>query len=394
MPEEPKLPTFSSALGRTQEDELKPAAAQPPLEEGIGLCLSGGGFRATLFHLGVLLRLNELGLLRDRIACISSVSGGSITAGYLGLKWKELVWDENGMDPDFYGKVVDPVRQFCYQNVDVKAVVEGGLLPIRDASDVVVAAYRDHLFEGRTLQDLPDRPRFVINATNVQSGALWRFTKRFMGDWRVGTIPQPTVPMAEAVAASSAFPPFLSPLEMKLDPASFTPGTGHDLQRPPFTEKVVLSDGGVYDNLGLEQVLKHHKTLLVSDAGQKIGDEEHPHGDWGQHTVRILGVVDNQVRSLRKRMLVGSFVAKERIGAYWSIRGDIADYPAPKALACSLARTQALAAIATRLKRIETDDQERLINWGYALADAAIRTWIPDLRSASPPTRFIHPIGV
>jgi len=58
-------------------------------EPGIGLALSGGGFRATLFHCGALWRLNELGYLQ-KLARVSSVSGGSITAGLLGLKWPKL----------------------------------------------------------------------------------------------------------------------------------------------------------------------------------------------------------------------------------------------------------------------------------------------------------------
>ena len=393
MPEEPLHQSFSEALCQSREDEAK-GTPTAPLQEGLALSLSGGGFRATLFHLGVLLRLNELGLLKDRISCISSVSGGSITAAWLACTWKDLAWNAQGVDPDFYAKVVDPVRQLCYRDLDVKAVLEGGLMPIKDASDFIVAAYKQHLYGDRTLQDLPERPIFVINAANVQSGALWRFTRRFMGDWRVGLIPNPTVPLAVAVAASSAFPPFLSPLELEVDPAHFTPGSGHDLQNPPFTEKVVLSDGGVYDNLGLEPVWKRYTTILVSDAGQKMADEGKPHSDWGRHTVRVLGLIDNQVRSLRKRMLVGSFKAKERVGAYWSIRGDITNYPAPKTLPCPQPSTQVLAALPTRLKRVETDDQERLINWGYALGDAAIRTWIPGMTGAPPPARFIHAIGV
>lgn len=55
------------------------------VEPGIGLALSGGGFRATLFHCGALWRLNDLGVLA-RLDRISSVSGGSITAGVLATK--------------------------------------------------------------------------------------------------------------------------------------------------------------------------------------------------------------------------------------------------------------------------------------------------------------------
>ena len=394
MPDPLRALSFSAALASADEAELSLPAPSQSLKEGMGLCLSGGGFRATLFHLGVLLRLNELGLLKAHIACISSVSGGSIAAGYLGLKWKELIWNDHGVDPDFYRKVVEPVRAFCYENVDVCSVIKGGLLPGKDASDFVVKAYRKHLFGDATLQDLPDSPLFVINATSVQSGARWAFTRRAMGDWRVGTVPHPSTPLAVAVAASSAFPPFLSPLELPLDPNAFTPGSGRDLQRPPFTEKAVLSDGGVYDNLGLEAVWKRYQTVLVSDAGQRMAEETAPHGDWGRHTVRILGVVDHQVRCLRKRMLVGSFLAKERVGAYWSIRGDISDYSAPDTLPCDLTRTLALAAIPTRLARVETDEQERLLNWGYAMTDAAVRTWIPGLGTATPPSTFPHLIGV
>ena len=90
-----------------------------------------------------------------------------------------------------------------------------------------------------------------------------------MRDYRVGEVKKPTVPLAQAVAASSAFPPVLSPVEMRLDPNSFTPNSG-TLQRKPFTSKVVLSDGGVYDNLGLETVWKRYQTVLVSDAGGKL----------------------------------------------------------------------------------------------------------------------------
>ena len=48
----------------------------------LALCLSGGGYRAALFHLGAVRRLNELGVL-SKIETISSVSGGSILAAHL-----------------------------------------------------------------------------------------------------------------------------------------------------------------------------------------------------------------------------------------------------------------------------------------------------------------------
>jgi NTE family protein len=65
--------------------EIPPDRGEEPTEDW-GLCLSGGGYRAMLFHLGGILRLNEAGLL-SRLSRISSVSGGSITAATLGTRW-------------------------------------------------------------------------------------------------------------------------------------------------------------------------------------------------------------------------------------------------------------------------------------------------------------------
>src|SRR6266699_6318861 len=81
-----------------------PEAFDQP-EDGLALCLSGGGYRAMLFHLGALWRLNELGYL-PRLARISSVSGGSITAGVLGLHWSKLGFDATGVAKNFDAEVV------------------------------------------------------------------------------------------------------------------------------------------------------------------------------------------------------------------------------------------------------------------------------------------------
>ncbi len=202
--------------------------------------------------------------------------------------------------------------------------------------------------------------------------------KPYMRDWRVGEVKNPTLPLSHAVTASSAFPPVLSPFEMRLDPSAFTPGTGFDLQREPFTRKVLLSDGGVYDNLGLETAWKHYDTILVSDAGGKMQAEEEPKSDWARHSVRVLDLIDNQVRSLRKRQLIDSYKApaadaNHRKGTYWGIRTNIADYGLADSLHCPFDRTTELAETPTRLKRMPDELQERLINWGYAVCDAALR---------------------
>ncbi|HEY6357180.1 MAG TPA: patatin-like phospholipase family protein, partial [Vicinamibacterales bacterium] len=259
-------------------------------------------------------------------------------------------------------------------------------------ADKVVSSYEHHLFGQATLQDLPDAPRFVINATNVQSGALWRFSKPFMADWRVGLIRHPDTPLAVAVGASSAFPPVLSPARLKLNPSAFEPGSGADLQKEPFTTTVYLTDGGVYDNLGLETAWKDYATILVSDGGGHMAPEPAPHSDWARHALRVNDLIDNQVRDLRQRQLIGSYKDPSpagRKGTYWATRSDITHYPAPDALSCPFAATQSLAAIATRLASIDDPTQQRLINWGYAICDAAMRSHV--VTTPTPPAVFPYP---
>lgn len=101
-----------------------------------------------------------------------------------------------------------------------------------------------------------------------------------MADWKVGTILNPTVALATVVAASSAFPPVLSPLRLDVDERDFEPNSGSELQMLPYTTEIVLSDGGVYDNLGLETAWKRYRTVLVSDGGGLTAPDPDPHGDW------------------------------------------------------------------------------------------------------------------
>lgn len=343
-----------------------------------------------LFHVGAIWRLNEFGYL-PKLERISSVSGGSITAGVLGSRWSEFEFDETGVAMNLQQLFVEPLRTFAGKTVDVWAIL-GGIFWMGTIGEHVARAYRRNLFGEKTLQALPDRPRFVINATNVQSGVLCRFSKPYMWDYRVGQVPSPVIELASAVAASSAFPPILSPLQLKMDAALFTPKTGMDLERPPYTSDLFLTDGGVYDNLGLETVWKEYDTVLVSDAGGSMAPEPRPKRNWIMHAVRVLNVIDNQVRSLRKQQVVDSFIDGDRKGAYWGIRTNIASYDLNNALPCPISQTMEIANIPTRLKRLDTVDQERLINWGYAVCDAAMRRHVdPNLAA---PNGFPYPRGV
>ena len=354
------------AMTVTEADPILTRATAPA--DGIGLCLSGGGYRAMIFHVGVLWRLLDSGVLTS-LTRISSVSGGSITAAALALAWPAIL--REGLD-GFKARFVAPVRAMADTTIQTEAVLGGLFLPGSIAGRVA-HAYGAHLLGEHSLQDLPDTPRFVFNATNLETGSLFRFEKPYARDYRVGRIAAPSFRLADVVAASSAFAPFLSPFVLDVAPGDFAPVDSGEIADDRFREQIALSDGGVYDNLGLQTVWSSCHTVFVSDGGQRLADDPAPHTDWARHMLRVLDVIDHQVRNLRKQQVVGALEAGDRKGAYWGVRTDIADYALSDALACPHDATMELAAIATGLKRLPAVQQERLINWGYAVTDAALR---------------------
>jgi NTE family protein len=391
-PPEPKIPLQAHMNHLSPVRYLAHERDEPPPQSGIGLCLSGGGYRAMLFHVGALWRLNEARLLPE-IDVISSVSGGSIAAGILGSRWRLLRFVEGHAD-DFEHEVVRTARSLAGRTLDVRAALAGLLLP-GTTNDRLAGAYRRAVFDDDSLATLPSRPRFVFNATNLQSGALWEFSRDSMGDYRVGYIDDPRASVAEAVAASSAFPPFLSPARLHIaDPAYSAPPppTAPDLSHEPYTTAPILSDGGVYDNLGLEQPWKRCRTVMISDAGGHMGEPKRIWALWPAQMYRVLQVIDNQVRALRKRQAISGFTLGLRNGTYWGIRSHVADFPLDDPLPCPPDQTLELAEIHTRLAKLPDEDQKRLINWGYAIADVAIRAHLRAvLTTPIPQARFPYP---
>jgi NTE family protein len=371
-------------------------------EPGVGLCMSGGGYRATLFHVGALLRLNEAKIMRS-LKRVSSVSGGSITAGVLGMNWRKLDFqigtEYEGIAANLVEQLVAPIRRITSETIDKKSIIGGIILPGWSIADFVVDQYEKLLFGDATLQSLPsdsEGPRFVINATNVQTASLVRFSRPYLADFKVGLIRSPKISLATAVAASSAFPPLLSPLNLDVNPPDFELDPKAPLQTLPYTDTMVLSDGGVYDNMGLETVVKNFDTVLVSDAGAKIAPVPQPASNWAEHSMRILEIIDDQVRNLRKRALIDDYKSNRRKGAYWGIRSDFSHYGVASSLPINHDATLALASTPTRLKALDPTTQNRLMNWGYAVCDAALRAHAAHLLPAGfvAPARFPFPGGV
>jgi NTE family protein len=364
------------------------------------LALSGGGFRATLFHIGSICRLNELGLLAQ-LERISSVSGGSITAGLLASKWSKLKRDANKFT-DLGKEVVEPLREFCTRRVDEHAIAVGTLSPFATIGDKLAELYADALVGNLTMQDLPDKPQFVFNATNLQTGRLVRIQKVRLADYSIGEIHNPRVPLAKAMAASSAFSPILSPVTidcalsdwMKLEGARHF-GEEH------FCRRLSLTDGGAYDNLGLETI-DDFATIFVSDAGAPFSVEEEAHTQLAKQTLRAFDIATDQARLLRRRLLFSETSAHNaqtgaapRVFALAAIDDDLDDpntakrLSAPRILRVDCNIVGPLAAIRTRLNPFSDEEQGRLINWGWYLTDLAVRARIAS--AVAPPTSWLVP---
>jgi NTE family protein len=375
------------------------------VEDGIGICVSGGGYRAMLYHLGAYWRLCELGIL-GRASRISSVSGGSIVSGKLALEWKNLGLTHDGAPGPapkaFVDLVVEPLRRMASTTIDVWPTLLSAV-GLVNAASCITKKYDTYLFNNATLQDLPDDslppgspgagPRFVINATNLRSGVLWRFSRNYMADYTVGVVPRPRVPLSHAVAASSAFPPLLSPLKIKLDPASFEKDRGRPPQNANQRDEAILTDGGVYDNLGMETVWKRTRTVFVSDAGggAEFWDPKASRS-WLRQGWRVLWVARQQVGGLRRRQLMSTYTPLARPGpatdpwwrhgSFWSISTPIGKYELRDATPLPEAETNKLAQTPVRLKAMPNELQEALINWGYASCDASVRRWYDDRMQA------------
>lgn len=342
----------------------------------IGLALSGGGFRATLFGLGSLWRLNEAGLL-GRLSRITSVSGGSILAGILAHRWRQLSFSE-GRASNFASVVAQPVREFCSHTIDIGAAVLGHLMPFKTSGEFLAKRYAKDLFGETLLRELPDHksgdaPGFIFYATNMQTGRSFRFHQDYIADYYIGISRTTDVLLADAVAASSAFPPIFSPVILNTEPGAWE----KPLRELPNLEKlrrrIVLADGGVYDNMGLEALIDNVDVILVSDAGAPFEIDESPFEDDLLQLGRVRDILIDQTRALRKRWLVSDLEIGRRRGSYWGIGTKIEDYHDPNALVNDNDLTDTLEHIPTRLNSFAEREQGRLINWGYALADVALR---------------------
>lgn len=388
----------SSTAAKTA-DPAGPAAA--PRRTGVALCLSGGGYRSALFHLGAARRLNELGILAQ-VDTISAVSGGSITANLLADPRLGFP-DRDAKGPaeveGFDAYVADPLRALASRNVRTPALLSK-LKPWHwFGDDVAVRALADEFAKVVQWWSTPLRdndiagPAIITGATEIAYGVDWTFSdptavrpRGRLGDYRLGyAVPPPDVRLADIVAASCAFPPFFAPMRFDGNRLGLTGGRagveGPEV-RAAIRRNIRLTDGGVYDNLALEPVWKSHRTVMVSDGGGvfRANTERTVHG----RMLRILGIATNGGQSVRSRWLLASFARGVMEGATWALDA-VVDGCYPRET------TELINTVRSDLDVFSEAEQHVLERHGYMVADASARQHLPHLVTRDAPARPPYP---
>ena len=263
------------------------------------LAFSGGGTRAAALSYGVLQELAKMEVgqpgsehrLLDDVKMVSAVSGGSITAAYYTLYGYRIFSD---FEPRFLKKRVQTgllLRLLSPWNLARVASPKYG------SSDLAAEYYYHLLFKGATFADLtprPGRPFLIVNATDLAIGARFEFTQ---DQFDLLQSDLSKFPVARAVAASAAFPPYFGPVVLKnysaehpapepewIQSALSNPTASSRLKDLALQERsyvdgdrrkfIHLIDGGITDNLGLrgpvERAIKLEESVMTPHATVKI----------------------------------------------------------------------------------------------------------------------------
>jgi NTE family protein len=375
----------------TVDTIIQPVSTSEGAGLRIGLALSGGGLRAAVFHLGVIARLAAEKRC-ERVSAISSVSGGSLITALI-FAHSGWLWPSS---TNMLSKTLPAIRQtLTSRSIQRNMFLRGLLQPWRLKSaraKCLSDTLRYLCGVDRKLQDLPDQPVWLINATSYESGKNWRFTKGRMGDYVLNYVEHPDISIADAVAASAAYPGLIGPLVLK---AKFfcwhKRRNWKDTSLEPTQAtmpKIHLWDGGIYDNLGGEALFKPQGGLkaeycdffIVSDADAGLSLQKsrlvlRP-------AFRLVYIAMDQVRSLRARSVVSAFEQGTAKGAYLRI-GNTARYilsecgiPDTHAAAVRPALAHSQVEIAkkhrTDLRRLTPERFDLLLNHGWEVADCTL----------------------
>jgi predicted acylesterase/phospholipase RssA len=389
-----------------EKTNFNPSAAETNLK--IGLALSGGGFRASIFHLGVIRRLEELGVMKN-ISVISAVSGGSIIAAYYVIEMErrlreKLVLIEQGK------KTIDQLRMEAFERIatDFFAVLDHNLRcramvfspfyhplqwikslwPGYSRSNLMQAEYDRWLYHDNPLDQLPSvtertinnqrlvfGPKLILNATSLIDGRGVSYSRIPIGRFEQFTkVDKNVLKLSQVVGASSAVPGVFPPVAIG-------------------GEKLV--DGGVADNQGVEALLKEETgdccdttpklefdILLISDASGQLEQIDSIKDTAMPVLTRTMSVLQFQVRQKVIDLLVDwkkTRTDPQKEFAFVQLFLNLKDRPdvprVPSEYISPLGR------IRTDLDQFSPVEREALMYHGYTLIDAQIQRHCPILKT-------------
>jgi predicted acylesterase/phospholipase RssA/proteasome lid subunit RPN8/RPN11 len=378
-----------------------------PRPRNLGVALSGGGSRAIAFHLGCFRALHDLQLL-DRVQVLSCVSGGSV----FGALWAYSTDDfhefearvrallRRGLACDILRESLRPYSLFR-MTTDLVAAGAGSLL--RGVARALLgsrlsglAPFRRRYSRTEAFRDVLERLYFgdrrladvrrgacdtVINATELRTASAFRFGSRESGCWRFGTIPSDSALVADAVAASAAYPILLPALdrEFRFSRRSDDSGTIH---------RVILTDGGVFENLGTScmEPGRHEAFstnvfepdfIVCCDAGAGLfGDDSFPLR-WPARMARSFLTTFRKVQDgTRKRL--------HQLQATGSLRGFVLAYLGQNDgslpwMPADLPPREDVSSYPTDFSSMGDSDLERLALRGERLTRLLVAHYLPDL---------------
>jgi predicted acylesterase/phospholipase RssA len=410
----------------------------------VGIALSGGGYRSSLFHIGVLARLAECRVLRH-VEVLSCVSGGSILGAYYYLALRRLLErkpDGEIADEDYVELVREVAAGFLagvrknlrgqlftslagnakmlatgYSRTDrVSELLEAHFYgAVRMPELLVVPAGERGGFTLRYQNwlRLAKVPILVLNATTLNTGHSWQFTPTWMGEppfatdervdasRRLRRVYYRDAPdhdalrrprLATAVAASACVPGLFAPVRLRR------------LYDDDVDVDVELVDGGVHDNQGIASLVEQDCTvILVSDASGQLRDADDPK----RFLLRVLKRSNDILMKRVRATQYAELAHRTRAGALrgfmtvhltkglpapprdwsecqekWTPEDDALPESADSPYGIDPAVQRALAELRTDLDSFSDDEAYALMALGYRMTE---RDLPPALRELGPP---------
>ena len=372
------------------------------------LCaLSGGGFRASFFHAGVLRALVRLGL-KQNIKVISSVSGGSITNALFGICFDRIItvndYDDLVLRPLVEFSNINP-RSLLFRH-RIKSTLIAGTASMTGFgnlfasftnklnSELFMEKLDEYLFKGYSLADFSKNVRIVINSTNLNNGARFRFDNHDFGDYKLGYSREiHTVPISQAVMASACYPGLFSPLQFKSGRHKFY--LRDKLKRDTgilthVSDSIHLADGGIYDNLGYYSIKSEidrgrQGFVLISDASNHFANNNKEYSITNS-LLRISDILMEQVTNRDRASIMHKLDSGDWLGSYFKLENSCRWYreyeheraskadEVPK-LGWSDSVASRIAHIRTDLDTFSEQEVKCLVYHGETIVETVLAKW-------------------